>query len=70
MHQNLIRIIKISALTFILSTWTLDLILYQLFYVISWNFELLRVLLEICIVIDTFFLFFHEYFTEVLNSGF
>ena len=41
MDQKLILIIRISALTFLSSTGTFDLI-FLLLFVISWNFELQR----------------------------
>ena len=57
MDQKRIGGIRISALTFISSTaGTSDLIFLYL-YVISWNFELRRVLPEFCIIdTDVFFL--------------
>ena len=57
MDQKRIGVIRISASTFISSTaGTSDLIFLYL-YVISWNFELRRVLPEFCIIdTDVFFL--------------
>ena len=55
MHQNFIAIIKVSALTFMPSTRTFDLI----FYKSTCFFEILNcegVLPEICIDMDVFFL--------------
>ena len=56
MHQNFIGIIKVSALTFMPSTRTLDLIFYKS---TCFFFEILNcegVLPEICIDMDVFFL--------------
>ena len=56
MHQTFIGIIKVSALTFMPSTRTLDLIFYKC---TCFFFEILNcegVLPEICIDMDVFFL--------------